>query len=107
VDQLFERMKTLRAFERRHLGFLSTPEDHDLVYEIGYHQAMGKPLTVKQIFLLGLGSVATMQRRLARLRELGVIEQRRCEHDRRSVEVRISPKALKLFVQYDALLDRS
>jgi DNA-binding MarR family transcriptional regulator len=36
-----------------------------------------------------------------------VIEQRRCEHDRRSVEVRISPKALKLFVQYDALLDRS
>src|SRR5690606_42105780 len=79
-------------------------EDHDLVCEIGYCQAKGEPITVKQIFLLGLGSVATVQRRLGRLRRLGVIHQRRCPRDRRSVEVTLSPKAVKAFAQYEALL---
>lgn len=96
----------MRDFERRNLGFLKTCEDHDLVFEIGWHQAQGKPLTVKQIFLLGLGSVPTVQRRLARLRRLGVIAQQRCEHDRRSVEVTLAPKVLKSFAQYQELLSR-
>jgi DNA-binding transcriptional ArsR family regulator len=102
----FERLRQLRDFERRNLGFLKTCEDHDLVYEIGWHQAQGKPLTVKQIFLLGLGSVPTVQRRLARLRRLGIITQQRCEHDRRSVEVSLAPKVLKGFAQYNELLSR-
>lgn len=100
----FGRLREIRAFERRNLGFLKTCEDHDLLWEIGWHQAQGKPLTVKQIFLLGLGSVPTVQRRLARLRRLGVIAQQRCEHDRRSVEVTIAPKVLKVFAQYKDLL---
>ena len=33
----------------------------------GYHQPKGKPLTLKQLFLLGVGSIATVQRRLRRL----------------------------------------
>ena len=101
---LFQRLKAARAYEKRNLAFLKTPEDHDLICEIGWHQALGKPLTVKQIFLLGLGSPATVQRRLASLRRLGVIQQRRCDQDRRSVEVTIAPKALKAFAQYEELL---
>lgn len=102
----FERLRVLRDFERRNLGFLKTCEDHDLLFEIGWHQAQGTPLTVKRIFLLGLGSVPTVQRRLSRLRKLGVIQQQRCVHDRRSVEVTIAPKTLKVFAQYQELLTR-
>lgn len=100
----FDRLREIRAFERRNLGFLATCEDHDLLWEIGWHQAQGRPLTVKRIFLLGLGSVPTVQRRLARLRRLGVIARQRCEQDRRSVEVTIAPKVMKVLAQYRDLL---
>lgn len=101
---LFERLHALREFERAQLPFLETAEDHDLLCAIGLHQAQGRPLTVKQVFLLGLGSVPTMQRRLARLRRLGVIQHERCPEDRRSVRVLIAPRVLRAFAQYGELL---
>ncbi len=96
----FESLKALREFERSQLTFLKTLEDRDLVCEIGLRQALGQPLTVKQIFLLGLASVPTVQRRLTRLRRLGVIQQRRSDGDRRSLEVTLTPKALKAIGGY-------
>lgn len=100
----FDLLKTLCDYQMRHLGFLKTQEDHRLVFEIGWSQERGTPLTVKQIFLLGLGSVPTVQRRLARLRRLGVIQQRRCEADRRSVEVTLAPKTLRTLARYLELM---
>ena len=81
--RVFERLRTLRTFEKQHLSFLRTVEDHDLVCEIGYHQAEGRALTLKQIFLLDVGSVATVQRRLRRLKQLGVVHQHRSAADGR------------------------
>ena len=92
---LFETLRALREFERRHLPFLQTLEDCDLVREVGYRQAKGRPLTLKELMLLGLGSVPTMQRRLRRLRQLKVIVQYRCATDRRAVELVLSPKVVK------------
>jgi hypothetical protein len=104
VQSLFHRLKALREFERQELAFLKTLEDRDLVCEIGLRQALGEPLTVKQVFLLGLGSVPTVQRRLARLRKLGILQHRRSDADRRSVEVTLSPKALRALDRYADLL---
>lgn len=104
ASSVFRVLHELRAFERRHFRFLETLEDHDLVREIGWHQAEGKPLTMKQLFLLDVGSVATVQRRLRRLRRLGLVLQRRCEHDRRSVELTLSPKLIKLYEKCADLL---
>jgi hypothetical protein len=101
---VFQRLKLLREFERHQLAFLKTLEDFDLVCEIGLRQALGEPLTVKQVFLLGFGSVPTVQRRLSRLRRLGVIQQRRADADRRSVEVTLAPKVLKALGGYDDFL---
>ena len=67
---LFAKLRALREFERRHLKQLSTVEDLDLVCEIGFHQEKGQPLSIKQLYLLNLASVATIQRRLRRLRPL-------------------------------------
>lgn len=101
---VFERLRALREFERQHLHFISTLEDQHLVREIGYYQARGKPLTLKQLFLLDAGSIATIQRRLRRLRHLGVIQQRRLANDRRAVELLLSPKFVRLIRKYDALM---
>ena len=92
---LFATLRALREFERRHLPFLQTLEDCDLVREIGYRQAAGRPITLKELMLLGLGSVPTTQRRLRRLRQLKVVVQYRCVTDRRAVELVLSPKVVK------------
>ena len=60
---LFEKLRTARAFLRRHMHFVETLEDVDLLLEIGFHQEQGRPLSMKQVYLLDIASVATVQRR--------------------------------------------
>jgi DNA-binding MarR family transcriptional regulator len=98
--EVFAALRTTRAFRRRHLHFLETPEDLDLVIEIGYHQERGEPLSMKQLQLLGVTSVPTLQRRLRRLRQAGAVVIRRSKVDGRAVEVLLSPKALQAYGKY-------
>jgi len=56
--RLFDKLRALRAFEQQHHDSLGTVEDRHLIGEIGYHQGKGKPLTLKQLFLLDVGSIA-------------------------------------------------
>ena len=102
--RVFERMRALRAFENQHLLFLRTGGNHHLIGEIGHHQATGKPLTLKQLFLLDIGSVATVQRHLRRLKDLGFVQHRRAAGDRRAVELMLTPKCIRLFTKYDTLM---
>lgn len=102
--QHFARLRAARQFERLHMDALKTLEDFDLIREIGYHQEKGTPLAMKRLYLLNLGSVATMQRRLRRLRKMGLIVQKRSARDRRAVELFLSPKLLKTFVKYAEVL---
>src|ERR1700694_1825003 len=97
--RLFEKLRALRAFEKQQLDFLSTVEDHHLIGEIGYHQAKGKPLTLKQLFLLDVGSIATVQRRLRRFKGLGLVQHRRAASDHRAVELTLSPHGPRVFAQ--------
>lgn len=99
------KLRTLRAFHRRHLPWLRGIDELDLVCAIGYSQGMGRPLTLKQVYLLGIGSVPTVQRRLRRLSRAGYTEQRRSALDRRSVEVMLSPKLLQELGRFAELLD--
>ena len=103
--RVFERLRALRTFEVQHLLFLRTGGNHHLIVEIGYHQAKGKPLTLKQLFLLDFGSIATVQRDLRRLKEIGFVQTRRATGDRRAVELTLSPKCVRIFAKYDTLMD--
>ena len=98
------RLRRLRQFEKANLEGIATPEDRDLVYEIGYRQAAARPLTMKETLLLYLGSVATVQRRLGKLRRTGVIAQRRSDQDRRVQELTLTPRTLAVFARCDDLL---
>src|SRR5882672_10148930 len=102
--QIFSQMHALAEFSRRHLPFLKTIEDQDLVREIGHHQAAGVLLTLTQLLMIGVGSRATVQRRLQRLKRLGVVQQSRSKIDRRVLQLTLSPDCMKVFVKYGAFL---
>jgi DNA-binding MarR family transcriptional regulator len=102
--RVFDKLRARTAFEKQHLPQLKTLEDHQLIHEIGWHEAQGRPLTLKQLFLLDAGSIATVQRRLRRLKQLGLIQQRRSARDRRAVELTLSPKLHRVFAKYGELL---
>ena len=88
---IFNNLKAARAFQKGSLKFLETMEDQDIVLEIGYHEELGAPLTVKQLTLIGIGSQATVHRRQMRLRRLGVIRQTVSRTDGRVVVLRLPP----------------
>jgi DNA-binding MarR family transcriptional regulator len=104
MPPVFARLHALRAFEKRHLDFLRTIEDFDLIREIGYHQERGEPLTMKSLHLLGVASVPTIQRRLRQLRQAGAIQQVRSKRDGRALELWVTPKVQKMFAKYAELL---
>lgn len=98
------RLRELRSFEKLNFYGIQTPEDRDLLYEIGWRQASGKPLTMKEALLLDIGSVATVQRRLRGLRRLGIVAQHRMDGDRRVQELTLSAKSIAAFARCDDLL---
>lgn len=100
---VFASLRALRAYKKKHLPFVQTMEDLDLLLEIAYHQELGTPLSMKQIYLLGIASVATVQRRLRRLRQHGAIVQFRSTDDGRNMHVRMTPKVAKIFMRYAEL----
>ena len=101
---IFEHLASLRRFEKLHLPFLATIEDFDIVSVIGFHQHLGKPLLLKQLYLEGIGSVATVTRRLGRLRLAGKVLATPHASDRRNVHLTLSPEVHKLFSRYGHLL---
>jgi DNA-binding MarR family transcriptional regulator len=100
-------MRELHQSSRHHLPYLETHVDRDIAREIGAHQVLGAPLTLKHLLLLGIASDATVQRRLRRLKQKGVVRETRSGADRRVVELSLSPAAMKGFAAYGQALDRS
>jgi len=104
---VFEYLHQLRTFERRHLPFIRTLEDMNMLFLIGLHQERGVPLTLKHMLSFDIGSAATLERRLARMKNLGVVVQSRSELDRRNVELKLSPKTWRVFQRYGSMIASS
>jgi hypothetical protein len=93
--KIFHKFNVLADFRRHHMPFVRTLEDLDIIWNVGLHQEAGSPTTLKLLFLKGIGSVATVQRRLSRLKRLGVVHQARATHDKRVVTLTIDPALLR------------
>ncbi|HEX7073212.1 MAG TPA: hypothetical protein VF226_04160 [Hyphomicrobiaceae bacterium] len=100
---LFARLKSAQAYWKQHLHFLHGSEDLELLVEIGFHQERGQPLSMKQLYLANGASVATVQRRLQRLRAAGAIDCGRTERDARLAELRVNPRVVKLLRRFGDL----
>ena len=100
----FEKMRAVRAYKRRHLHCLQKVEDFCLVEEIGFFQERGHPISLTQLYTLGLASSATVQRRIKKLREVGAIVPTKSVDDRRVVRLILSPTVYKAYSGYARLL---
>ena len=102
--KLFTGLKKIREFERRHLPFLRSVIDFDMVIEIGYAEEQGQPLKLKQLLLLNICSRTTLRRKLATLIEQGIIIRRKHANDHRANLLMIAPSGVKLLSKYGGTL---
>src|SRR6202158_1844125 len=98
--KLFTGLKKIREFERKHLPFLKSIVDFDIIIEIGYAEEQGQPLTLKQLLLLNISSRTTLRRKLARLIEQGIVRRRKQANDNRASFLTISASSVKLLGKY-------
>ena len=107
MHKFFRALKASGDYRRHHLPFLKTLEDLDLIREIGFNQTSGHPISLKQLYTRGIGSVATVQRRLSRFRRIGVVTQTRADHDKRVVYLILTPRARRAHSKWAAQLQKS
>jgi len=100
----FKKLKTIREFEKGRMPHLRSHEDFDIVIEVGYHEDMEKPLTLKCLLLMEISSATTVQRRVHALVEAGILTRSRSASDRRSVELGVSGQTRKLIDRYVKML---
>lgn len=104
-DQNFFLSKTLfREFERKHLRFIHSLEDLDLIWAIGYAQQSGHSVGLKELVHAEFGSPKTLQRRLDRLRDRGVIIHRQSSDDARRIEFFLADETIKCLEAYKTFI---
>lgn len=94
-----DTFKKLKA-AREHLVLLPglrTYKDFDIAIEIGYHEKIGKPLSLKELLLLETGSPATVRRHLNKLVKDGMVIKSAAQNDQRVVQFSLSPKGHESF----------
>ena len=100
----FKKLKTIREFEKARMPHLRSHEDFDIVIEVGYHEDLGQPLTLKCLLLIGITSASTTQRRVHALVEAGILTRTRSDIDRRSLQLGVSSQTRKLVDRYVHIL---
>ena len=100
----FAALRAMRRFQKAQLPFLETLEDVAVLTEIGFHQEQGAPISLKQLFLADIGAAATVQRRLAQLKRLGVVQQLRRKNNRRITHLTIAPALSPVVRRYAAVI---
>lgn len=100
----FLAKRLLREFERSKLHFINSIEDLDLVWAIGYGQRVGKPVGMKELSTGEFGAPKTVQRRLERLRRLGIVQQEPSDGDGRRIQLYLSPATLERLEEYKSFI---
>ena len=88
----FRRLKEIKSILDEFPG-IKTYTELDILIEVGYHQEIGDPLTIKQLLLLGIASQATVRRHLHHMIRVGMVMKSEMANDHRAVVLKISDKA--------------
>jgi DNA-binding MarR family transcriptional regulator len=97
---LFAGLRRMRELERKHLPFVRSLAEFDIIIEIGFHEERGKPLTLKHLLTLGICARTTLRRKLNDLVEQGVVVRTRRENDGRASLLGISKSAFQRLDRY-------
>lgn len=100
----FLAKRLLREFERSELYFISSLEDLDLVWAIGYAQQIGRPIGLKELSTGEFGSAKTVQRRVERLIRLSIIERERSDCDGRCIMLTLTDSTLRRLAKYKCFI---
>ncbi|MBI4809683.1 MAG: MarR family transcriptional regulator [Nitrosomonadales bacterium] len=95
----FKKFKKIKSVLNEIPG-IKTYKEFDILIEIGYHEELGKPLTLKQLTQLGIASQATLCRHLNRLVQEGMVKKEASADDRRSFVLRLSTTATRSFTSH-------
>lgn len=99
LKKAFKKLRALRqAYASLH-GIRSCRE-YEILVEIGYHQEMGIPLTLKQLLLLEIAPEATVRRLLSVLVKKGMVLRHNSSPDRREVRLELSPQVMGTMLAY-------
>ena len=94
------RLALVARFFGERFPYVQTVEDAYLLLDIAAHEEQGCPMTVKAILHSGIGSYATLPRRIRRLERLGVVVRRRGARDGRVREAILHASARKALTQF-------
>ncbi len=98
--QFYAQLWHARQFTRSHMPFIESLEDWDIILLIGLYQERGAMICLKDIYSYSLGSAPTIERRISRMKNLGVILDATDNKDRRRVWLRLSPKMIATFRKF-------
>ena len=104
--RVFLAIATIRRFEQSRLPVNLTLVDLAIIHEIGFHQQDGALVTLKTLHRAAIGSPATVQRCISKLKRLGVIVDVKAHADRRLTSLTLSPAVIKLYRSCDTALQR-
>lgn len=102
--KIFGSLRKMREFEKAQLPFIGSLADFDIVIEIGEAQEKRRPFSPKQLFLLNVGALSTVRRRLRTLTAKGIIVRKTNPKDRRSELLTVAPAVIRQLERYASLL---
>lgn len=85
----FKELREIKSILDEFPG-IKTYMELNILIEIGYHQEIGSPLTVKQLLLLGIASQATVRRHLYYMIRVGIVTKAEVPHDQRAIVLKVS-----------------
>ena len=98
--KLFAGLRKIREIQRQQLPFLKSIIDFDIIIEIGFAEEQGRPLNLKQLFLLNICARTTLRRKLAILIDNGFVVRRKHDNDGRASFLIIASSGVKMLTKY-------
>lgn len=93
----FSTLRQIRHLQRRSAPYIRTLEDLDIIVEIGAAQDERRPIGTSGLVAAKLAPRATLSRRLARLKKLGIVRQQSVEDDKRRSQLLLDPEVRSAF----------
>ena len=105
VDSGLLLLKSMREYEQAHLPWMKSIQDRDVLAFIGMHQVNGNNgIACEKLYWSGIEPIASMQRRVGRFIEQGIVLRRSATHDARVFYLTLSDPAQELLRSYAEFL---
>lgn len=102
--QIFNQLIEQHTTERRLFSTLKNETERLILIYVGRAQSESDKghTTLRELSTFGIAPVATLERAVARLKEIGAIQYSTCQQDRRRTRLTISKTYLNKFARFES-----